>query len=72
MKIIRKMLLVLLALFGILTIGLGISYLVNGGEYRIFNKVIINKPSSEVFDFIADMRNELKWNPDVQFMEKKT
>lgn len=23
-----------------------------------------------VFDFISDMRNELKWNPDVLFMEK--
>lgn len=69
---IRKIFLALLILVGILIIVLCISYLINGGEHKIINNVKINRPQSEVFDFIADMRNELKWNPDVQFMEKKT
>lgn len=68
----KKIFRVLLVLAGILIIGLCISYLINGGEHTITNNVKINRPQSEVFDFIADMRNELKWNPDVQFMEKKT
>ncbi len=35
----------------------------------IENTVEIAKPVDEVFDFAADMRNELKWNPDVESME---
>jgi hypothetical protein len=38
----------------------------------IENKVEIARPIEEVFDFAADMRNELKWNPDVESMEKIT
>ena len=25
-----------------------------------------------MFNYISDMRNELKWNPDVQYMKKTT
>ncbi len=48
-------------------IGFCISYWNNKGEHKITNNITINKSKSEVFDFIADMRNELDWNPDVQF-----
>lgn len=68
----KKIIRILLVLAGILVIVLCISYLINGGEHKITNNVKINRPQSEVFEIIADMRNELKWNPDVQFMEKKT
>jgi len=34
----------------------------------IENSVEIARPIDEVFDFAADMRNELKWNPDVESM----
>jgi hypothetical protein len=38
----------------------------------IENSVQINRSPEEVFDFGVDMRNELKWNPDVELMEKIT
>jgi len=38
----------------------------------IENSVEIARPIEEVFDFTSDMRNELKWNPDVESMEKIT
>jgi hypothetical protein len=34
--------------------------------------VEIGRSPEEVFDYIVDMSNELKWNPDVQSMEKIT
>lgn len=49
---------------------LGISYLFSGGSSVIVNHVRISKPPEIVFDYISDMTNELKWNPDVMFMEK--
>jgi hypothetical protein len=67
-KIIRILLLVLFIPVLVLTV----SYLLSGGDHEIVNKVRINKSPAEVFNFISDMRNELKWNPDVQFMEKIT
>jgi polyketide cyclase/dehydrase/lipid transport protein len=36
----------------------------------IENSVEIGRSPDEVFDYTVDMRNELKWNPDVQSMEK--
>ncbi|MBK7304485.1 MAG: hypothetical protein IPI90_14865 [Saprospiraceae bacterium] len=69
---IKKLFRILLVFLGILIIVLSISYFLNRGEYKIVNNVIINKPINEVFDFVADMQNELKWNPKVQFVEKKT
>ena len=38
----------------------------------IKNRVQIQKPIEQVFDFTSDMRNELKWNPDVVSMVKIT
>jgi hypothetical protein len=38
----------------------------------IENSVEIARPVEEVFDFAADMRNELRWNPDVESMKKIT
>ena len=38
----------------------------------IENQVDIAKPTDHVFDFTVDLRNELKWNPDVESMEKIT
>lgn len=35
----------------------------------IENTVEIARPVEEVFDFAADLRNELRWNPDVESME---
>ena len=63
------------SILGLLILGcitLVISYLLSGKPSIITNHVIIQKPQETVFDFVADMRNELKWNPDVQFMDKLT
>lgn len=38
----------------------------------IENSVEIARPIEQVFDFTSDMRNELKWNPDVEVMDKIT
>lgn len=54
------------------SIALGISYIVSGGASVINNHVIIQKSQDTVFNFVADMRNELVWNPDAEFMEKIT
>lgn len=67
MKILLRGFLVLLAL---LVVSLGLSYLLSGGQTEFVNTVEINKSPNEVIDFISDMRNELKWNTDVQFVEK--
>ncbi|MBI1224672.1 MAG: hypothetical protein GC192_05510 [Bacteroidetes bacterium] len=69
MKILIRGLLMLLA---ILFVSLGVSYILSGNQAEIVNTVEINKSPNEVIDFISDMRNELKWNPDLQFMEKKS
>ena len=36
---------------------------------KIVNSVLIKKPPETVFDFLVDLRNELKWNPQVERME---
>ncbi len=38
----------------------------------ITSSVIVRRTPSEVFDYLADPRNELEWNPKVQLMEKLT
>jgi hypothetical protein len=38
----------------------------------IHNHVFIRRSPEAVFDFIVDMRNELRWNPDCRHMEKIT
>ena len=38
----------------------------------IENEVEIRRSPADVFDYIVDMTNELKWNPGVQSMEKLT
>jgi carbon monoxide dehydrogenase subunit G len=36
----------------------------------IRSTVLIDRPTEEVFDFLSDLRNERKWNPGVESMEK--
>jgi uncharacterized protein YndB with AHSA1/START domain len=36
---------------------------------KIVNTVLIRKPPETVFDYLVDLRNELKWNPGVEHME---
>ena len=36
----------------------------------IENRVHIRRPRQAVFDYLVDLSNELKWNPDVESMEK--
>lgn len=36
----------------------------------VVGKNEINRPVEEVFDYVADVRNELQWNPTVISMEK--
>lgn len=67
MKKIFRTFIILLAL---VVIALIISYLLSGKPSLIISHVRISKPREIVFDYISDMRNELKWNPDVMFMEK--
>lgn len=67
MKIFLYIILGLVVLF---SLTLGIFYLLSGRPSVIANHVILQIPQETVFDFVADMRNELKWNPDVQTMEK--
>jgi carbon monoxide dehydrogenase subunit G len=38
----------------------------------IHSSMLIDRPKEEVFDFLSDMRNEMKWNPGVESMEKLT
>jgi hypothetical protein len=72
-KITMKIILfVFLGLVVLLSVLLGIFFLLSGKPSVISNHVIIQRPQEIVFDFVADMRNELKWNPDVQTMEKLT
>jgi uncharacterized protein YndB with AHSA1/START domain len=68
MKIFRFILIVIAIIFAVL----GATYLFSGGKTEIVNHVTIHKAPKIVFDYISDMRNELKWNPDVLYMEKKT
>lgn len=51
---------------------LGASYMASGGQTEIVNTVQINKPPYEVFNYVSDMRNEVNWNPDVQYVAKKS
>jgi uncharacterized protein YndB with AHSA1/START domain len=39
---------------------------------QIRNSVQIDRPREVVFDFLSDPRNELRWNPKVEVMEKIT
>lgn len=68
----KRLIRILPIILSIPILALTISYMLSGGNHEILNKVRINKSPDEVFNFITDMRNELKWNPDVQFMEKIT
>ena len=36
----------------------------------IHSTVVVDRSKEDVFDFLSDMRNEMKWNPGVQSMEK--
>jgi uncharacterized protein YndB with AHSA1/START domain len=66
----KKALRILLVLVALLLLALGISYVVSGGPSTVVSKVHIRQQPDAVFNFISDMRNELKWNPDVLYMEK--
>jgi len=37
----------------------------------IENRVEIDRPQEEVFDYLSDLKNELEWNPDVVSMERE-
>lgn len=65
----RKIFRLFIVLLLLVIITLGISYLLSGGPSTIISHVRISKPPEVVFDYISDMRNELKWNPDVMFMQ---
>ncbi|MCB0716267.1 MAG: hypothetical protein KDC06_09650 [Chitinophagaceae bacterium] len=66
------MLTIIVSVIVLIIILLLASYVLNSGETIITKQVIINSRQDTVFDFAADMRNELKWNPDVQSMELLT
>jgi uncharacterized protein YndB with AHSA1/START domain len=36
---------------------------------RVEKEVLVDRPSEEVFDFLADVRNEERWNPNVVRIE---
>jgi uncharacterized protein YndB with AHSA1/START domain len=38
----------------------------------IQNRVEIDRPVEEVFDYLSDPRNEFEWNPKVRLMDKVT
>ncbi len=65
-----KYLRIVFAVVAFIIFSLVISYSLSGGPTVIANQVQIQKSQAEVFDFISDMHNELKWNPDVLLMEK--
>lgn len=60
---------VLIFLF-LVILALAVSYLIFGGTTEIVSRVTIQRSPEQVFAYISDMRNEVKWNPDVQYMEK--
>ena len=39
---------------------------------RIHGEIVIARPVEEVFDFVADERNEPKYNPQMTRVEKST
>jgi hypothetical protein len=61
---------VLAVLIVVIAVVLGGSFMLSGGPTEIVNRVRIEKPPHVVFEYISDMRNELKWNPDVMYMTK--
>ncbi|MFN7116233.1 MAG: SRPBCC family protein [Saprospiraceae bacterium] len=63
---------ILIVLFALIVLLLGISYLVSGGQTEIIHTVQIKKTPYEVLHYIADMRNELKWNPEAEYVEQKS
>lgn len=71
-KTMKTFMRVMLLFIALIALSLSVSYMLSGSPVEIVNSVQINKSPYEVFDYIADMRNELKWNPDVQYMEKKS
>ncbi len=68
----KKLLRAILILIAFVILALAVSYLVSGGQTAIVNHVTINRPPDVVFDYVADMRNELKWNDDVELVEKSS
>ena len=66
----RNLIRVLLIIIALIVLLFGISYMISGGQTEIVNSIKINKPAHEVLNYIADMRNELKWNPHAQYVEK--
>jgi hypothetical protein len=68
----RWLVYVLATLLGLMAVD-GILVL-SGAEDEGFteNSVHIDRSPEVVFDYAADMRHELEWNPDVQSMEKST
>jgi uncharacterized protein YndB with AHSA1/START domain len=68
----RKLLSIMAALIIIVLLTLALFYFISGGPSTIVSHVTINKPPDVVFNYISDMRNELKWNPDVLYMKKTT
>ncbi|MGZ3952747.1 MAG: SRPBCC family protein [Flavisolibacter sp.] len=65
LRILASLLVVIIAI-------LAVFYLMSDGPSTIVSHVRINKPPQVVFNYISDMRNELKWNPDVLYMQKTT
>ena len=63
---------ILAALLVVVIAILAVFYHMSDGPSTIVSHVRINKPPHVVFNYISDMRNELKWNPDVQYMQKTT
>jgi uncharacterized protein YndB with AHSA1/START domain len=58
--------------FGVLVIAWLVAILAVGNEATVESSVDIDRPPEVVFDYAADMRHELEWNPDVESMAKIT
>jgi hypothetical protein len=58
--------------FGVLMAAWLVVILAVGSEANVENSVYFDRPPEVVFDYVADMRHELEWNPDVESMVKIT
>ncbi|NNE98891.1 MAG: SRPBCC family protein [Pyrinomonadaceae bacterium] len=62
----KKILLALVALILVAIVSLGVLAFVSPADFKVERDVVINKPKSEVFDYLKMLKNQNEWGPWVQ------
>lgn len=50
----------------------GVAFIVSGCQLKMLGVIQVNKSPYDVINYVSDLRNELQWNPNIQFVEKKS